>query len=385
MQNSTHDFFARHVFGTREELETGVIRNRSIDLWSQIRLLPLARAAEDGPNIDARSFYIEMVHGTKGTRFQESVIEPNRRLMDKLGISGLPLSDLAGLPFGSAGIQMEFTLKKPYISRDDAPFHILDNPVRKETVFKLPMISSASWKGNLRWMAGYLAIEKWLNPAAPFPSTDTEESTPPGWEEDRAALFLLFGPENDATSRYFNREISTLVGGTDDTVAGDFKRFLKRVTPSGGDNEGFRGRLHFFPTFFDAIDIEIINPHNRQTGAGELPVYIEAVPAGATGIFSLLYVPTDRMNEPCPTVFRELIKKDLSMIARALRSLMLEFGFSAKKSSGYGVVHEKLKNGFLRVKWPRPRGSQNGSGMVEKPFSNFGDLERLVGTIWGQS
>ena len=39
----------------------------------------------------------------------------------------------------SSLIRIVFSLKKPYISRDDENFYIIDNPVCKDNVFKVPL------------------------------------------------------------------------------------------------------------------------------------------------------------------------------------------------------------------------------------------------------
>lgn len=49
------------------------------------------------------------------------------------------------------GFQIGFELQYPWYSKDDKPFHVLDNPVRKDRVFGVPYMSAASWKGLLRW------------------------------------------------------------------------------------------------------------------------------------------------------------------------------------------------------------------------------------------
>lgn len=53
------------------------------------------------------------------------------------------------LPPYSFIIQANFKLKQPYFSKDDDEFYIIQNPILKEKVFKVPMIRGSGWKGSL--------------------------------------------------------------------------------------------------------------------------------------------------------------------------------------------------------------------------------------------
>lgn len=200
------------------------------------------------------------------------------------------LPDMKILPPGSWGIQLTFTLKKPYISKDDTEFYIIDNPVRKEWVFKVPYVAPSQWKGALRAamrrLRGYTTWEQ---------------------EGQDPQMVRLFGNVK-------------------------------------GEQEEFRaGRLHFYPTFFDQIGLEVINPHDRETGAGTQPIYLECVPAGAKGTFTLLYVPLD--NGP---VDEATVRDDLRAVADGLQEMFTRQGFGAKTSSGYGIVEDKV-DGYIRT------------------------------------
>lgn len=48
-------------------------------------------------------------------------------------------------------IDVSFTLKSPWYSKDDRPLHVLDNPVRKDRVFGVPFMSAASRILSRRW------------------------------------------------------------------------------------------------------------------------------------------------------------------------------------------------------------------------------------------
>jgi len=200
-----------------------------------------------------------------------------------------PAPDLALLPDYSFAFHVTFTLAGAYLSRDDTDFYILDNPVKKEWVFKLPYIAPSQWKGALR--------------AAIRQNHD--------WPNEHPDLLRLFGESRD--------------------------------------DEGHAGRLHFYPTFFDRIGLEVINPHDRETGAGRQPIYFESVPADAAGTFTLLYVPFDRIGEEDEPKTRAQVAADLELVATGIQAMMTTYGFGAKTSSGFGVANDALNDGCLRL------------------------------------
>lgn len=204
--------------------------------------------------------------------------------IDKLSFRGMPSTQ--NLPFCSFYLEFKFTLAKPFISKDDDSFYICDNPIRKDKVFKVPMISASTWKGNMRWVAGKIME---LNP-------------------DQIA----------------SKTIQDLFGNK-----------------KGEDDDFRRGRLSFYPTFFNRIALEVINPHDRKTKAGTLPIPIECVPENTPGVFRLLYVPFDLLGMPIVEIQRQC-GQDFELIFESLKEMMLTYGFSAKKSSGYGVVKDEI-------------------------------------------
>ncbi|MGB9671090.1 MAG: RAMP superfamily CRISPR-associated protein [Halothiobacillaceae bacterium] len=227
--------------------------------------------------------------------FQGALVA-RRQQMATLGL--LPtLPDLAALPTGSFAIHLTFTLRTPYISKDDTGLHILDNPVRKDKVFGLPMVASTGWKGALR---------------AALRETH-------GWDDEHPDLVRLCGAARD-------------------------------------DETGQAGRLYFYPTFFTQLGLEVINPHDRQSNAGKQPIYFESVPAGAQGEFALLYVPFDRVGEDEAETRRQAVA-DLALVAEGIEALMTRTGFGAKTTVGCGVAEaDFVKDGqgksqaLIRVK-----------------------------------
>jgi len=184
-------------------------------------------------------------------------------------------------------ISVTFQLQAPWFSKDDLPFHVLDNPVHRDHVFGAAFMPASSWKGLLRWAArmktGLLA------------HLEANKNTLSGWK-DSTELLHLFGNERD-------------------------------------EGEHFqRGALAFRPTWFDKVSFEIINPHDRAKKAGTKPILYEVVPPGAIGTMNVLYAPTPR------AVQREVRLKAVLLLLDAVEALLTEYGFSAKRTSGWGVA-----------------------------------------------
>ncbi len=268
----------------------------------------------------------------------EKFFENRIKLMRRFGLTS-SLPDLSIFPKGSWAIQVNFTLKKPYISKDDVDFYIIDNPVKKEWVFKVPYVSPSQWKGALRSTMIRELVSKLENG-----KIDEDE-----FVTERLQLYRLFGNEKDGTASFLNRVLALhRVGpvpedGTENEewqekfreeilkIEKEFDRELREKEYLVGNIEGYQGSLHFYPTFFDRIGLEVINPHDRNTGAGKNPIYFECVPAGTPGVFTLLYVPPVNTDE-------NTARADLKAVAKGVKVMLTQYGFGAKTSSGYGVA-----------------------------------------------
>jgi CRISPR-associated protein Cmr2 len=186
---------------------------------------------------------------------------------------------LKHLPPLSFMLRVPFKLQKPYLSKDDRTFHILDNPVRKDKVFQTPMVASTSWKGALRAALWQIDSEK--------------------YKKDNKQIIRLFGDAHD-------------------------------------DEKGQSGQLYFYPTFFDKIGLEVINPHDRKKGTSKRgPIYLECVPKDATGELVILYVPFGKVEE-------SQVIEDLKLVVQGVKEMLTIYGFGAKTSSGFGIVEDKL-------------------------------------------
>lgn len=245
--------------------------------------------------------------------------------LSELSLLGINQSiDISALPKGTWLIEFPLTLKKPFISKDDIPFYIIENPVRKDKVFGVPFISAMAWKGNLRWTMMKLHLE---------PKADNPEQ----FADIRYQHTLLFGTEKgmEEATKGWTKYLDDLCQNASDVYRAKLKgRFKSKEVPSLG------GMLYFYPTFWDRIDMEVINPHDRKTKTGKNPIYYEVVPAGAKGFFRLLYVPFYYLGLP-DNELKEKVLNDLRDVINGLKEMMLTYGFSAKKSGGYGVIEEK--------------------------------------------
>jgi len=268
-----------------------------------------------------------------------------------LAVSKTNLPSITDFPQGSWTLDVPFTLRKPYISRDDTDFYIIDNPVKKEWVFKVPYIAPSQWKGALRSAMVQELVSDLRNG-----KIDEKEFT-----EERIRLYHLFGNEKDGTGDFLNKALAYYImrlrlnEGQSEQISGETlnskikeiaEAFRSELVSGGykqGDIEGFQGNLHFYPTCFDQIGLEVINPHDRETGAGKNPIYFECVPEGTKGTFSLLFVPLTG-----PELNDDETKEYLKVVARGVKAMMTGYGFGAKTSSGFGVANVGWENAIIR-------------------------------------
>lgn len=199
-------------------------------------------------------------------------------------------------------ISVTFQLQTPWFSKDDVPFHVLDNPVHRDRVFGAPFMAASSWKGLLRWAARMKSDPGLLT------HLEQNENNLSDWKDSKEVVHL-FGNQ-----RHFHNERDS---GNERAEAERFQR----------------GALAFRPTWFDKVGFEVINPHDRATKAGTQPILWEVVPPRATGTLNVLYAPVPGASEP--GVDRQ---KAILLLFDAVESLITEYGFSAKRTSGWGVA-----------------------------------------------
>jgi CRISPR-associated protein Cmr2 len=264
--------------------------------------------------------------------------------------------DISELPHGSWIIEFPIILKKPFISKDDVPLYIIENPVRKDKVFGVPFTSSMAWKGSLRWTMMKSHLEPVVNDPSKF-------------AEIRYQHTLLFGTEKgmEEMAKGWTKYLDDLCPNAKEAYRSKLKkRFGKDEAPS------LTGMLYFYPTFWDRIDLEVINPHDRKTKTGKNPIYYEVVPEGAKGFFRLVYLPFYYLGEPLPELKNKVLK-DLKDVIKGLEEMMLKYGFSAKKSSGYGVIENNWDKTESRLVMKEISAAHK--------FGNFDELKQVVDKI----
>jgi CRISPR-associated protein Cmr2 len=253
--------------------------------------------------------------------YQKEAAASNLTLPDELRLGELPQAVLPGW----CAIRIDFELEAPWYSKDDRPLHVLDNPVRKDRVFGVPFMAAASWKGLLRWSCRM--EHGLLDHLAKHDGTLESWSDPP-W------IVHLFGNAK-------------------------------------GEEEDFsRGALQFFPTWFDKVGFEVINPHDRARRAGTQPIVYEVVPPGCKATLHLLYAPA-----PGRTETQQVDSVDaVGRLLDAAQKLLTVYGFSAKRTAGWGIA--KIQSGEFRS----TRGSKKGTVDDLKAA-----LRELIGTPGGQT
>jgi CRISPR-associated protein Cmr2 len=258
------------------------------------------------------------------TQYQ-ALINNERELMRNLGLLNAA-NPIDILPPGSFFLKMPFILNEPYASKDDESFYISENPLRKDVVFKVPMASASGLKGALRWVAHKNLRDSLLNNELQVDAI-----------QERCRIVRLFGTEKggieEVDSEKMERELDNLMG---EEKTREFRNEVrdKRICNKLGMSKGC---LYFYPVFFDQIGMLIINPHNRKKKAGTQPIDIEYVPSMGKGEFCLMY-----SSVQYPKMEKELIQKDWKDPASWIHEMFTLYGFSAKKTSGLGIIRDTL-------------------------------------------
>jgi len=330
-----------------------IVKDSHMSVFERIRLLASVAARNEsakdytvGGDRKQGGGYKSLVHADKpeNTPYAQQLIQPALKQLEELHL--IPATpDLSALPSGSWFLQFTFTLAKPWISKDDDPFYVAEsvNPVRKDKVFKVPMMSAASWKGLLRWTAMHTRLHQ------PVIASKVKQS-PEEFAQERFVQTLLFGDEKGEEPGE-TKDFAAYLDALKPEARQEYEHLLRACYELEPDEPlpHHSGRLMFYPTFFDLIDVEVINPHSRKTRAGTHPIYLECVPQGAKGTFSLLYVPFDLIGAD-ETEIRSQALEDLQLVAEGLQAMFLTYGFSAKRTSGYGVAEDAIVKGEIRTR-----------------------------------
>lgn len=308
-----NDFFAAFPAYTKEQLQE-IVRNPPAKHAPSVVALLAQTVAGTETKLQGQEIYRQVVESAP---FSEQ-LKGDMRLLESLDLTPPQTLNLEGLPKYSFYLRIDFHLASPLLSRDDRVFSVTENPVRKDWVFGLPMVSPTTWKGAMR---------------------------------------------SACSSRYSQQQVEALFG------------------PRQEDDEevkAFKGRIFFYPSFFSSIGFEMFNPHDRETRVGKNPISMECVPAGSASRFALLYAPiySERLLDP------QKVACDVEAVTQSCQAMMLELGFSAKKSSGYGAASPKL--GKLQGEIHTP-GSAPGAYRIESLHDLGKTGEQLAQILRGLS
>ncbi len=205
-----------------------------------------------------------------------------------------------------------FIIEQKNSERKLYAFRIFENPIVKDKFTGLPMVRPSTWKGHLRFAADRVECEEC---------------------EKKEIIKRIFGTESE-------------------------------------DGKALKGRLYFFPTFFkEKEEKDVITPLDRTTRtpvSGRAPIPIEVMKPKSKGEFYLLYVPYPKGKD-----FKvKQVEEDLKFLAEVLRLMFYTYGFSAKKTSGFGVVEEKLNEGKIWINTPE--------GTKDADFHDLSELKDKI-------
>ncbi len=258
------------------------------------------------------------------------------------------------LPKYSFAIWFKFRLKAPYFSKDDDEFYIIQNPILKEANFKVPVIRGSAWKGAVASAFRELFREDFSNKKEKIESFLRVFGA--GSESIKAIEQALiketgnFEKAREGILSFLFFELGLEITGQDLQKAKDIKnkndlrnfikdKLSKKLNDSQKDLpiefQTHKGRAIFYPTYFDKLSLEIINPHDRRKRAGTNPIHYEVVPEGVEGIFQLIYIPFDAVLRSEEDVKNEA-EEDLKNITDALKILSKK-GIGAKTKLGWGT------------------------------------------------
>ncbi|MBX0312199.1 MAG: CRISPR-associated protein [Sulfurihydrogenibium sp.] len=263
------------------------------------------------------------------------------------------------LPKYSFAVWIKFALVGPYFSRDDDEFYIIQNPILKETVFKVPMVRGSSWKGALAGAFKRLLnnnsekskiIESYLRifgagseSIKEIESYLREKSKKLEDFKNNILEFMLFElgmkvKKKDIDEIRNEDDESKLIQKLGSKISDKIEKSQSNLPI---EFQTHKGRVIFYPTYFERISLEIINPHNRRKRAGTVPIHYEVVPSGTEGILQIVYIPFDGVLKKDDEL-KEEVKQDLKWLYKAIKNLEDE-GIGAKTKLGWGRFKIKEK------------------------------------------
>ena len=271
---------------------------------------------------------------------------------------------ISELPPYSFILQANIKLVAPYFSKDDDEFYLIQNPCLKEKVFKVPMVRGSGWKGALASAFKDL-INREIDKMDIIQSYLRIFGT--GSDDFRKLSDMLNDYLKNGKELSFESIVSFVLFELGLKLTGDDikklkseedlekwlkEKIWKELKKESNKNlptflKTHRGRAVFYPTYFDRLSLEIINPHSRKTRAGINPVHYEVVPKGAEGILQVIYIPFDTVLHSNEEIKQE-VNNDIKYLCWVLENLQ-NIGIGAKGKLGWGRFKLKDKKVFCNV------------------------------------
>lgn len=274
----------------------------------------------------------------RGTGPSRAMAAPGWLWQKQAGL--LPDPDIAAglqqlLP-GSVRIRLKFKLLQPMLSREADSFNLFDNSLRKDAVFRVPHLGPQTIKG--------LVADAYQRA---FPSE--------AWPQPRKWSDLGTSdsdPERTRSYRMEDRFAARLFGTATDTNAGHEDGI--HTVKEGGLTVGTSvsdldcdGRLHFSPVWFEKVQFVIMNPVDRRTSRGGIPIQFETIAPGQQAEMEFVY------HNPygLPDSEVSLVRSDLCRMLWAVAHWWPQLGLGSKRLAGYGGI-EPVAAGIASFDWP---------------------------------
>jgi len=263
------------------------------------------------------------------------------------------------LPPCSFIVWTKFKLKAPYFSKDDDDFYVIQNPVLKEKAFKVPMVRGSGWKGALASAFKELMnvslgnkklslIESYFRifGAGSESIKEIEDNFRKKLEgknlnlkelKEKVVEVLLFELGISLDKKTISEIRSADKNNIFQILEDKLSQKVNQIIFESGlpiELQTHKGRAIFYPTYFDKLSLEIINPHDRRKRAGTNPIHYEVVPKDTEGILQIIYIPFNTVLKE-DNELKEEVKQDLDALIRAVEKLQNK-GIGAKTKLGWG-------------------------------------------------
>jgi len=235
-------------------------------------------------------------------------------------------------------LQAKIKLTAPYFSHDDDNFYLIQNPCLKEKVYKVPIVRGSSWKGAIA-KAGKKLVENKISNIIGYArifglGSDEFRKLFDSLERKKESMmsdifrFLLFelGVKLTKDTLEKNKVVKVLKEKTIATLEKEKRKYAFIQT--------HKGRAIFYPTYFDRLSLEIINPHSRKTRAGTNPIHYEVVPKDTEGTLQIVYIPFDAVLTENGDLKKQ-IETDIEFLTKCIEKTA-EIGIGAKEKLGWG-------------------------------------------------